>query len=514
MLIVRSPRQRMPERNYIYQVLLGEFLGLEFRTVFEDRSDIEIAPEDGAAAGAGEGAGEGAGAGDCAESRLRLRIEDILLQTPGDAWLTAASLPRLPLELYEPEPDWAAGPGPGEPVPVLYGRRRDGRPFLERTEDGLRCGVDVFGSSFFMLTRYEELVLPGRDRHDRMPAAGSIAARSGSLDRPVVNLYAELLWAALQRLWPCLARRKRSFRLKVSHDVDVPFLALRRSRLSLLKESLGDAVLRRSPETAWRKARMLWRRKGGFAADPFNSFDWLMQLSEAAGSRSAFYFITEDTAPGMDGNYTMNDPEIAGLLREIHRRGHEIGLHPGYHTYLHPERIRRAFELLRKAAAEAGAEQEEWGGRQHYLRWRAPDTWQHWEDAGLHYDSTLSYADRAGFRCGTCYEYPVFNLKTRKPLRLRERPLIVMDQSVLHPDYMGLRGGQAAAAIRHYYSECAKYNGDFTLLWHNSQLIRRSERRLYRSCIEEIARTQVPLAGATHAQSVPGIGIGEEGGKR
>jgi len=32
-----------------------------------------------------------------------------------------------------------------------------------------------------------------------------------------------------------------------------------------------------------------------------------------------------------------------------------------------------------------------------------------WADAGMDYDSTLSYADRPGFRCGTCSEYPAFD---------------------------------------------------------------------------------------------------------
>ena len=102
------------------------------------------------------------------------------------------------------------------------------------------------------------------------------------------------------------------------------------------------------------------------------------------------------------------------MLYEVitHERGHEIGLHPSYRTYLSPQQIKREFRILRHEAELAGIRQEQWGGRQHFLRWKAPDTWQGWEEAGLQYDSTLGYSDRPGFRCGTCYEYPVFNLRT------------------------------------------------------------------------------------------------------
>ena len=47
-------------------------------------------------------------------------------------------------------------------------------------------------------------------------------------------------------------------------------------------------------------------------------------------------------------------------------------------------------------------------GRQHFLRFEVPTTWQIWEDANMEWDSTMGYADKKGFRCGTCYSYGVF----------------------------------------------------------------------------------------------------------
>ena len=51
-------------------------------------------------------------------------------------------------------------------------------------------------------------------------------------------------------------------------------------------------------------------------------------------------------------------------------------------------------------------------------------------DAGLDYDTTVSFADTPGFHCGVCYEFPVFNVLTRQKLPLIERPLVVMDCTV------------------------------------------------------------------------------------
>ncbi|MCT2194956.1 polysaccharide deacetylase family protein [Paenibacillus phoenicis] len=484
MLTIYSPPARAAEREYIYRVILGEFLGLDYTIIYRDGEHVELTWASGTAA---EREGE------AASSRL-LRMPDVLLKTPDRIWLTSASLPKLPLDRFK-KPTRGTGE---ELLPVIYGKKgRTGayiEPLNEEGEEGCYLGVDVFGSCLFMLTRYEEIAVQERDGHGRFPGYRSLAWRESFLHRPIVNEYVELLWELLHGLWPELARRKREAAIYLSHDVDYPFYVYGRSRLRMIREVMMDAVRRRDLDSARKKAGVLLRSRRALDQDPFNTFGWLMELSEQAGLRSAFYFITEEhqDKSGIDGNYSIDDPAIQQLLQEIHARGHEIGLHPGYYTFLNPARTRRQFEKLREIAEAGGIHQVAWGGRQHYLRWQAPDTWQFWEDAGLDYDGTLGYADQAGFRCGVCYEFPVFNLKTRRELALRERPLIVMDQTILHPEYMGLTLEQAYETIRWLYLECRKYNGDFTLLWHNSQLVKSSDRWLYRKVVLELLGSTQP----------------------
>jgi hypothetical protein len=137
-------------------------------------------------------------------------------------------------------------------------------------------------------------------------------------------------------------------------------------------------------------------------------------------------------------------------------------------------------------AEKEGIEQDQWGGRQHYLRWEASTTWQNWADAGLSYDSTLSYADRAGFRCGVCYEFPTFNLRKRQQLDLNERPLIVMDASLFGKEYMKLAPQAGLRKILAVAKICKNYNGQFTLLWHNGTLLTASQKHLYREALEGV----------------------------
>jgi hypothetical protein len=451
------------ERRWIAEVLLREFLGLDFVLVASPGLVGEIVIGDDASGG-------------------RLTLPDVLFQIPEADLLTAAALPGGPLDLWDVS-ETPIGAALVEPVlPVLYGSRLGNSSYYSESPAGIELGVDVFGSAFFMLTRLEELVKPDRDSYERFPATASIAYSEGFLDRPIVNEYLEILWWALNRLWPGLARKDRSYRRLVSHDVDHPRHTEASGR-ALVRSTIGDVVKRRDAGLALRRLRgYRAARRDDWKNDIHNTFDWIMNASERQGLRDAFYFIADHSAGEIDGSYSIDEPWIRQLMREIHERGHEIGLHPSFNTFSDEEQTRREFERLLSACDEEGIAQDVWGARQHYLRWENPTTWRNYERAGLTYDTSLTFAERPGFRCGVCYEYQAFDLIARRPLCLRERPLIVMDRSLL--GYQRLSSARVADEIALLRERCCRYRGDFTLLWHNSSLLTRSERRLYLEALD------------------------------
>jgi hypothetical protein len=469
-LEIKTPASYRAEREYVIDVLVNDFLGLRHTIAREARDDVAIAL-----------------AGD--DSGRRLVLPDALFAIPPSDWLTPASLPETPLERWDVSGSALEPDVPTPPLPVLFGGRLANGSFLEVSEAGLRLGLDIFGSAFFMLTRYEEAARPERDALGRFPGGSSIADREGFLRRPVVNEYLEVLWAALTSLWPRLERKRGTFRERATHDVDWPLCGTASLR-GVLKRALGEAVLGRDPILARdRLVSSLHRRRGRLEDDLCYTFDFIMDVGEEHGVQSSFNFITDHTGGLLDGSYSMDDPLIRGLLRRIHGRGHEIGLHPSYETFLNAEQTRAEFDELKRACEEEAIQQSSWGGRQHFLRWENPTTWQNWEEAGLDYDSTLGYPERVGFRCGVCFEYPVFNLRTRKRLRLRERPLVVMEMSLFgdrpvnFERALGREHERARADIAELKEACRVHGGEFVFLWHNSRLVSRRARAVYRQAV-------------------------------
>ena len=156
------------------------------------------------------------------------------------------------------------------------------------------------------------------------------------------------------------------------------------------------------------------------------------------------------------------------------------GCTPSYTSYSDPERTVKEAKILRSAMEAEGIYQPEIGGRQHFLRWSSPLTASNWEAAGMQYDSTLAYADHAGFRCGTCHEFQMFDPTQDRALNLRQRPLVLMECSVIEDRYMGLGYSDEAIAVMHGFKDtCEKMGGAFTLLWHNSRLTHKWDKELY-----------------------------------
>jgi len=359
---------------------------------------------------------------------------------------------------------------------------------IEQKEDHFVINYDILGLTYWMLNRIEEIGRNDLDNHDRFPATASHAYKHDYLERPVVDEWLHVLGQVIQRTWPTLELKRHQFSIKVSHDVDSPSLYVFKPWVTVLRMMAGHLLKRRDLKAFFVAPYIkLTSGKQLSQLDFYNTFEWLMDVSDQHGLKSAFYFICGRSFPNYDADYEPEHPIIRRLMRRIHEREHEIGLHPSYLTYQKPELIKHEFERLKYIASEENIEQVLWGGRMHYLRWQHPTTLQAWNDARLTYDTTLSYADRPGFRCGTCYEYPAFNPITQQILQIRIRPLIAMECTVISDTYLGLgTGSQSLDKFLELKGVCERVCGCFTLLWHNSYFKEPELKIMYEKVIEKI----------------------------
>lgn len=448
MLKIRIPKISLNEQYYILDIMLGDFLGLAFDIECYDDDVIEISRLFGS-------------------NTEKLTINASFFHKIDLAWLKSESMPILPLNTWKPKDDGINANLVEPRIPVLYGE-----PGLIKNDNHFHLNLDVLGSTFFMLSRYEELVCNVRDNHCRFPAFASIAFKAGFLDRPLVNEYLEILWECIRELWPDLIRKNRKFRKLISCDVDHP-LDLAGTSLKRTILRVGSRLIRdRNPYLAFYDGLNYVFKK--FNCDRFdeyrNNIDWMMKVNEDAGNKVAFYFIPIQTDKYKEDSNDIRSDKISKLLKHIVDSGHEVGFHPGYKTYNHRENFKQSADALKLALTTKSINFQDIGGRQHYLMYDIATTPQLWQENGFIYDSSLGYADRAGFRCGVCYEYKMYDLVKREKMNLFQRPLIVMEVTLLSYEELPFDNNQLYNRILSLKEVVKKYNGDFTLLWHNNSM--------------------------------------------
>jgi len=466
MLKIKITNLCQNEQRYALDILLGEFLGLALEVETYEGDVIEITR----ISDSGE-----------YSSAAKLTLDASFFGKAHKSWLQPGSMPVLPLQNWTPIHDGIEANLLEPSVPVLYGQ-----PGLVKNGDHLHLNLDIFGSAFFMLSRYEELVTQDRDNHNRFPATASMAFKVGFLDRPVVNEYLEILWTCLTQLWPDLVRKERTFRKLISCDMDHPFdlvgYSLKRTILRVGARLLRD----KNPKLALYDAlNYLFKKFGSDRFDEYrNNIDWMMRVNDAVGNKVAFYFIPVQTDSNKEDPNDVRSEKTSSLLKHIVDSGHEVGFHPGYKTYKFAENFKKSGKALIEACESKQIDVSSLGGRQHYLRYDVSQTPQLWQVNGFVYDSTLGYADKAGFRCGVCFEYTMFDLIQRKKMHLKQRPLIVMECTIIGHAYESLGYSQESTQRFEYFKEiCKQFNGDYVLLWHNSYFVLNDAKKLYKRVV-------------------------------
>jgi hypothetical protein len=463
MLKIKIPNVCEIEQRYLLDVLLGDFLGLTFEVEIYEGDVIKIMRSSNL------------------NNDYKITLDASFFHKAQQDWLNPKSMPVLPLQTWIPEDDGIQANLVTPVIPIIYGS-----PGLVKNGKHIHLNLDIFGSIFFMLSRYEEVITKDRDKHDRFPSWASVAYKANFLDRPIVNEYLEILWDCLSTLWTDLKRKKRQANNLITCDVDLPFdPALYSLKLSI-KKTLKLLIKDKRPISAFKVVLFYLAFKIGLEIKDVyrEAISWIMDVNESVGNSVNFYFIVQNTSR-LDTTENFDSYKMRSLFLEIYNRGHKIGLHPGYETYNNIVNFKKTVDKFKRILKEENIEQREIGGRQHFLRWDSSKTIDLWERNSLDYDSTLSFADKAGFRCGVCYEYAMYDLVKRKSLRLKQKPLIVMESTIISPQYEALGYSLKALDRFNYFKKVShQFNGTFNLLWHNSHMNFAEDKKFYKELIK------------------------------
>jgi hypothetical protein len=206
-----------------------------------------------------------------------------------------------------------------------------------------------------------------------------------------------------------------------SHDIDFYFTSKSSALLRLFKNLLIGAQTYRSwPFFAW-NARRIFGVLAGVRVG-----DYLGLLSKASREydfQSTIFAVSEGSHR-RDPNYRLEDlvPDLKACLEQ----GFSLGLHGSYQSIVEQSNLQCEAAVMQRAFTVKPG-----GTRQHWLRFGNHEKFfTAVAEAGFFYDSTLGFAEAAGFRNGACFAFPPYDFRNERAHPFLEIPLVLMDGNI------------------------------------------------------------------------------------
>lgn len=315
-------------------------------------------------------------------------------------------------------------------------------------------GFDIFETIFYHISRFEEYFSGPEqlDSHARMKSEEQLLVRYNLYHIPVVDHLVYSFFAALG-----LNMTKKLTQYTLTHDIDAIFkynslAKFPKSVVRVLMMGLGfDGVVR--------IIKSYIRKIKNYFDDPYYSFNDLFR-PESFFIRKIVFFVSGGSTRFdlFNKNYLRNLKKVIDLA---HIKGYVIGFHPSYDANCNAELFTKEIKVL-----ENISNQKIEFCRTHFLRLDFKRSFQIMSDHGIIFDSTLGFPDLIGFRCGTGFEYNLYDFSRENISDIREIPMVVMDGSSLQ--FRCYEDPECFRKDLYEFLSQNKFNTQITFNFHNS----------------------------------------------
>lgn len=385
------------------------------------------------------------------------------------------------------------------------------KEWFSKEGKSIRFHHDILKSAFYLLSGYQEYMNRQTDEHGRFMWKSAVQYTLGFTGKPVVNYYFEVILEAFELF--CSLNKLEFHRIRralpmlfLSHDVD------RIRKYSLRDMAFVSLQLPGIKPNSFTLAKRLKNIKDYslgtllFRKDPYWNFGSMLRQEKELDLRSTWFFLEKTKKD--NSKYHFHQKLIRELIRELSGEGHEIGIHGTLESSEKREAMDGGISRLNEVCDKPVK-----GIRQHYLKYSNPLTTNLQIDAGLIYDASLGFAEQAGFRNSYVFPFRLYDFDRDRPAGIWQLPLNVMDVTLI--GYMGLSLTDLWNTIGPLVDEVLRFNGVFSLLWHNCRLDEEEYpgiNEAYQFVLEKIMKSGfVSMTGIQVLETFLGFGASENG---
>ncbi len=310
---------------------------------------------------------------------------------------------------------------------------------------------DIIAASFYFLSGWQEFIESNKDTYGRFRFIDSIQYKLDIINIPIVNYYFDILKYSIEKSYKIkidYRNKKDNFVTFISHDIDTCESAWLQGSKSEIKNNNFITPI-----------KLLYNKL--LFTDKWFNFNEIIELEKKLKINSTFFFLCKkgkkNNIPNAD--YTISKKKFKKVFSYIINQGSEIGIHGSIGTYIDSEKLELELKTLKNNIK---------GNRFHFLYFDIVKSPIVLQKCNIKYDSSLGFAEHYGFRNSYCFPFFLYNFENDSSTNILEIPLILMDGTLQNKRYMNINQENIIPKIHLLIKEIKKFNGVFSILWHNT----------------------------------------------
>ena len=325
---------------------------------------------------------------------------------------------------------------------------------------------DLFGASFWLLSRYEEYLPFKADKHGRFQYTSSLAYQYNFLHLPLVNLWQQQLRDLLKEQFPDLRFRERPYNFVSTIDVDNVYKYKFKGFVRTLAGIIGDH--------SYSKTKLRFRILLNLSKDPFDSYDFIIKTHKEKDIASIFFFLLGDYGPN-DKNHSASDLRFQALIKHVADYS-KVGIHPSYGSNSSLRQLKVEVSRLTNITHRIVTE-----SRQHFSVLKFPKTYLDLMQAGVNNDYSMGYTNRNGFRASYCYPYKWYMIETESVSSLEVHSFCLSENTLFHLSEE--EKTEPILMAKPLIEQVKKYGGEMISIFHNDTFNQKM-RKFYKDFLE------------------------------
>ena len=328
---------------------------------------------------------------------------------------------------------------------------------------------DIFASSFYLLSRYEEYLPHVKDESGRFPASESLAYKKSFIKSPVVDIWAYKFKDLLELRFPDIEIRKRDYVATTIISVSHVFNFKNKGFLRTLTGTIKDISRLKFTRVSDRIKVLLRLKK-----DPYNVFEDLISFIKRHKAKMVFMFQLSDYNV-YDRNINHNRLNYKSIIKYMADYS-KVGLRLGYFAVKELKALKS--EKKRFENIIHGPLQNVLNSKYNLM---LPEHYSYLNELEITNDYSMGYPQTPGFRAGTTTPYLFFDINMEVTTPLTVHPYIFHSQICLSKNQAELE-----IIIDDMAEQLKAVGAPFISVFKNRDFSEYSDKNLHYSLLERI----------------------------